>query len=233
MKRILIFQHVFREHPSRIQTYANVYGHDITVLRLWEPYIMPDPLDYDALIVLGGPNGVYEDFPSKGDEIAALARAQDKRPILGICLGAQLLAHMLGADVRKHMVNDTHRKEIGHYKIQLTARGKESSFFKDVPEEFKALQWHGDVFEIPSGAEHLARSDEWENQAFSYGKSLGVQFHFEHTPYALAHQIDKFGDWARVGFDFDERKIMDEAHMLNESINELCYTILRNFLEHA
>lgn len=130
----------------------------------------------DLLVVLGGPIGAYdsEAYPFLRDEVALLeARLAAGRPTLGICLGAQLIAQALGAKVRAGPV-----KEIGWSPLRLTRAGRRSALA--ALEEAPVLHWHGDTFDIPAGAEQLASTPAYENQAFSVGSDiLALQFHPE------------------------------------------------------
>jgi len=140
--------------------------------------------DAAGLIVLGGAmsaNDVAE-YPFLGPEMAWIRQAVDRRlPLLGICLGAQLLAKALGARVYRNQV-----KEIGFFNVELTAAaGSDRLFGGHGPSEL-VFQWHGDTFDLPSGAVHLARGEYCPHQAFRYGESAyGVQFHLEMTPELL------------------------------------------------
>lgn len=130
----------------------------------------------DLLIVLGGPIGVYqtEAYPFLRDEIDAIrARAATRAPLLGVCLGAQLIARALDAEVRA-----TGAKEIGYAPLELTDEGAQSVL---APlSGVRVLHWHGDEFDIPEGAESLAHTPGFPNQAFSIGDwALGLQFHLE------------------------------------------------------
>jgi len=135
-----------------------------------------DALSPDLLVVLGGPIGAFDEaiHPFLADELALVkTRLDAKAPILGICLGAQLMARALGAKVYSLGV-----KEIGYAPITLTATGETSPLaaLGDTP----VLHWHGDQFDIPAGAEHLARTSVGAHQAFSLGQhALGLQFHLE------------------------------------------------------
>ena len=138
----------------------------------------------DLLIVLGGPIGVYEEesYPFLTQEIALLERrlAQD-RPVLGICLGCQLMARALGARVFPGTT-----KEIGWDPIALTQAGEVSCLAPLAEPGAKVLHWHGDTFDLPTGAVRLASSTHYDNQAFAYGaRALGLQFHLEADPRGL------------------------------------------------
>jgi GMP synthase (glutamine-hydrolysing) len=138
----------------------------------------PIPADADALVVLGGGMGVYEQgrLPHLTDEIRLLRRCVEReRPVLGICLGSQLLAAAAGGKVAK-----ANRKEIGFYRVQLTRQAGEDALFSGLPESFVAFHWHGDAFTLPSGAVPLASSTLTPLQAFRCGaRAWGVQFHLE------------------------------------------------------
>jgi GMP synthase (glutamine-hydrolysing) len=153
----------------------------------------------DLVIVLGGPIGVYDTdrYPFLADERAAIGmRLALDKPTLGICLGAQLMAQALGAEV-----TSTGRAEIGYSLLSLTDQGRASvlASLESVP----VLHWHGDQFDIPPGALRLAQTPGFPNQAFSIGaRILGLQFHLEAEPMQIerwlighahelaAHQID-------------------------------------------
>jgi GMP synthase (glutamine-hydrolysing) len=135
-----------------------------------------DPVATDLVVVLGGPIGAYqlEEYPFISDEMAILQRrAVADRPTLAICLGAQILAQALGARVYPGQT------EIGWAPITLTDAG-ERSVLRDIGrDQVPVLHWHGDTFDLPSGAEQLASTADCENQAFSVGAMLAVQFHPE------------------------------------------------------
>jgi GMP synthase (glutamine-hydrolysing) len=134
--------------------------------------------DADILIVLGGPIGVTEfvRYPFLRDEFAVIEHTlRRKVPLIGICLGAQAIAAALGARVYKGR-----GKEIGWGLISLTAAGRDSPLAALAENKMRVLHWHGDTFDMPSGAKHLAETAITPNQAFSYGpKVLALQFHVE------------------------------------------------------
>ena len=147
--------------------------------------ISPDP---DLLVVLGGPMGVYESdtYPFLEQELAIIrARLASGKPMLGICLGAQLIAHAAGAKVYKGP-----ELEIGYGPITLTPAGAESCLLHMAGAQYNVLHWHGDTFDLPAGAERLCSSPLTPNQGFAIGRNvLGLQFHVEVTPKDLDRWI--------------------------------------------
>jgi GMP synthase (glutamine-hydrolysing) len=143
-----------------------------------KPLRFPPFRSIAGLIVMGGPMGVYEQerYPFLKREIAFIGEAiAAKKPVLGICLGAQLIARALGARVFPNR-----RKEIGWYKVRLTSAGKRDPLFLNSPAQPWVFQWHGDTFTLPKGARLLAASPLCRNQAFRHGSSVyGLQFHLE------------------------------------------------------
>lgn len=136
------------------------------------------PAEAEALVVLGGGIGVsdQERLPHLRDEVRLLRRCVESgAPVLGICLGSQLLAAALGGSVEK-----ARAKEIGFYRVRLAEAARDDALFSGAPEDFVAFHWHGDAFTLPAGAEALAGSTMTPLQAFRFGKSAwGVQFHLE------------------------------------------------------
>ena len=185
MSDVLILQHVRPEPPGTIAEALNAHGVSHRIVRVYRDEPVPDRLNADGLVVMGGPMGVgdLEDRPHLGRECALIEQAlDDDRPLLGVCLGSQLLAHVLGADVHA-----APQKEIGWGDVALTNAAAADPLCDGVDAPFTAFHWHGEVFELPTGATRLARTDPTETQAFRYGdRAYGLLFHLEVTPKTVA-----------------------------------------------
>ena len=179
MPRILVFQHVAAEPLGTLDPLIRSRGHRIRFANFErDPDFQPNVDRYQGLVVLGGPMNVGDQQarPHLRTELRAIERMLDQgKPVLGICLGAQLLAHALGAPVKRH-----HTPEIGWYPLQVTDAGRDDPVLAPLGERAPVFQWHGQHFEIPRSATHLARSDTCEQQAFRWGeRAYGFQFHLE------------------------------------------------------
>jgi GMP synthase (glutamine-hydrolysing) len=154
-----------------------------------------------GLIVMGGPESVYrlDRYPYLRDEIRLIENAlAENKPILGVCLGAQLLAAALGTPVRRG-----ESREIGWYSVRLTDAAGVDPVMAGLPREFVPAHWHSDVFDLPAGAVALASSEKTAVQAFRFGaQAYGVLFHAEITEERLSRLVNEFGeDLKRVGID--------------------------------
>ena len=179
MARVLVFQHVAAEPLGTLDPMLRARGHRIRYINFSrDPDARPDISKYHALIVLGGPM-----MPDRSDlhphlavEMRCIEQAlQLGIPVLGICLGAQLLAHTLGANVRPG-----DEWEIGWYDLHPASAAVADALFQHLDAPQPVFQWHGYTFDLPSGAVRLASSDAVENQAFRYNhNAYGFQFHLE------------------------------------------------------
>jgi GMP synthase (glutamine-hydrolysing) len=171
-------QHDPAEGPGSIAQWAHANGHTICGTRLYDDEPLPQPQELDWLVVMGGPMNVYQTakYPWLTREKKFIEAAiAAKKNLLGVCLGAQLIADVLGGPVRRNEYS-----EIGWYPVQLTDAGRRSPLFEFLPGEFNVLHWHGDTFDLPHGAMHIARSEACAHQAFTYGDNIvGLQFHLE------------------------------------------------------
>jgi len=171
-------QHVPFEGLGSIQRWLDAAGYQISGTRFFASALLPDPADIDLLLVLGGPMSVHDERQYawlKDEKWFIKAMIDAGKPLLGVCLGAQLIADVLGACVYKN-----HEREIGWFPIQGLASGDAGRFI--FPPSLPVFHWHGETFELPAGAVHLAQSRACAHQAFQVGNSvIGLQFHLEMT----------------------------------------------------
>lgn len=179
MKRVIVFKHVAGEVLGTLNPLLKEQKLNIRYVN-FERYPSAEPVldKYHGLVVFGGWMGVYEAdrYKHLKVEMKLIEQALKRDlPVLGICLGSQILAHVLGAHVRKH-----EEKEVGWSDVELTADGLADPLLAHFKPREKLFQMHGDTFDIPSGAVHLAHSQVCHGQAFRYGeKAYGLQFHLE------------------------------------------------------
>jgi len=190
---IHIIQHVEFEGPGHIGTWIRERRHGCSFSHLYRGEALPAVDSFDRLVVMGGPMNIYEHdrYPWLAAEKEFIGRAVAAgKTVLGICLGAQLIADVLGARVYAGP-----EKEIGWFPVTLTPEGREAGLFGEVPERFTVFHWHGDTFSLPAGAVRLAASAGCENQAFLYrDRVLGLQFHLESTPESVAAITNQCAD---------------------------------------
>jgi GMP synthase (glutamine-hydrolysing) len=174
-------------------------------VRVFDGHPVPtDMKGAGGLIVMGGVETVYQldRYPYLRAEIALIENALEAgRPVLGVCLGSQLLAAALGANVRRAA-----HKEIGWHPVRLRPEAKNDRLLQGLPEEFVTGHWHSDIFDLPAGAVALASSELTELQAFRYGDNAwGLLFHAEMTQQIVAAWVSEFGEGLkRAGIDGDE-----------------------------
>lgn len=176
--RIVCLQHVPYEGPGHIAAWAGAAGHELSRVLVYEGDPAPGPEAGDALVIMGGPMGVHE--LSAHPWLKAEKRALDAwlnagRPVLGVCLGAQLIADVLGAPVQRNPV-----QEIGWFPIRRLPQISATFLDGVLPQEMPVFHWHGDTFAIPRGAIPIASSLACMNQGFVYrDRVVGLQFHLE------------------------------------------------------
>jgi GMP synthase-like glutamine amidotransferase len=216
MIRLHYLQHVPFEGIGYIETYARQKNISISHTRVFDHEPFPAIDDYDWLVIMGGPMSVYEEhlYPWLLEEKKWIAQAIDrKKTVVGICLGAQLIASVLGAQVYPHS-----SKEIGWHPVSLTP-GASAQAFGNIQDSFMAFHWHGDTFDIPSGAQHCARSEACSNQAFVYQQRVvGLQFHCESTPESIEALLDNCAcDMTKGPFVQDCRAVRSMMRFIPEA----------------
>lgn len=185
-------QHVPFEGPGSIEAWIRQGGHGLVLTRPYAGEALPAADGVDFLIVMGGPMSIHDEaeFPWLVAEKRFIGEviAAGKR-VLGICLGAQLVASVLGARVYANA-----DKEIGWFPLRLTDAAAKSRLFAGWPSSVEAFHWHGETFDIPPGAVHVAQSAACANQAFVYdGRVVGLQFHLEATPAGVNQLVTHCG----------------------------------------
>jgi GMP synthase (glutamine-hydrolysing) len=234
MPRILVFQHVAAEPLGTLDPLIRRRGHRIRFKNFERhPGAQLDVDRYRGLVVLGGPMNV-EDHPQRphlANEMRAIEKMLGQgKPVLGICLGAQLLAHVLGAQVSRNAT-----PEIGWYPLQKTADGLADPVLAPLEPETPVFQWHGCRFDIPQGAVHLARSPQCEQQAFRYGESAyGFQFHLEMDERLVERWLANTAyreELAASGLPHDEHAIRAQTKQHIAATQQQADAVFGNFLD--
>jgi len=179
MARALVVQHVEVDAPALVATELDAAGVEVVLHRTDRQGPPPTIADFDALVVMGGPQSARSDegFPTRRAELAMIAEAVAlERPVLGVCLGAQLLAEATGGRVTRGGAG----LEVGWSDVELTTAADEDELFAGLPSPFAPLHWHGETFDLPPDAVLLASSAQYPHQAFRVGRrAWGLQFHVE------------------------------------------------------
>lgn len=192
--KIHCIQHVKFEVPGTIAEWIEKKKHHLSTTHLYENEILPETDTFDLLIVMGGPMNIYEyeKYPWLRKEKDFLEKTvAEEKAVLGICLGAQLLADVLKAKVFKN-----NHREIGWFTVSVIKEGKtEVSLLEGIPGQFTAFHWHGDTFDLPEGARRLFESEACKNQGFIYeNRVIGLQFHVEMSDQTIRNVIENCRD---------------------------------------
>ncbi len=212
---VLVIKNVFSEGPGTIEEHLRSQGVPYSMIDLSIGEAAPEPDAFTHLLIMGGPMAVYEmhRYPYLIKEALLIDRAvKANRHIMGVCLGAQMLAHVLGARVYPGT-----KKEIGWYEVALTPEGMKDRLMSTLAlpgrSAAQVFQWHGDTFDLPSGSVRLASSDLYPIQAFRYGDRVyGLQFHIEVTPKIVHDWLAQEKGIDLAGMTADSEKIFGAYH---------------------
>ncbi len=227
--QVLIIKHVEIEGPGLIGCCLDQKKIPYQVLSLDSGARLPKPEAYTHIVLLGGPMNVHEEDRCpflKDEDLFIKETIQEGKSILGICLGAQLIAKALGAKVFKAPV-----KEIGWYDVSLTRIGSRDPLFSNLPKTFPVFQWHEDTFEIPKAGKLVATSSPISHQAFRYGENAyGLQFHLEVTEEMITEWVETYGEENDTqGFPFSKAQVLTETAIKIESYTRTGMKFLENF----
>jgi GMP synthase-like glutamine amidotransferase len=228
--KVLVIQNCQIEDIGTYEDYFQDKNIDYTVVRAYDGRELPSIEYFDAFVVGGTPISVYKahrhDFLRR--ELAYVGEiVKLDSPCLGICGGGQMVAKVLGAQVRKNPV-----MEIGGYYVQLTPAGKNSKFFNGLPDQFPVFHWHGDTFDVPKGAELLVEGVDCRNQAFCYRRALALQFHLEVSPSIVSRWADEYSsELERIGKT--KMRVVEECRIKEKQMKKLTYLLLDNFFAIA
>ncbi len=223
--RIHYLQHVPFENLGMMEPIFIENGHLLTNTKFYEPFTVPSIHDFDCLIVMGGPMGVHDetDYPWLHHEKKLIEDAvKHKKTVLGICLGAQLIAQVLGARVFQNKY-----REIGWFDIETCPVINNTILAEVFPQKSRVFHWHGDTFDIPKSAVHIAKSEACLNQGFVYeNRVIGFQFHLESTLQTVKKLILNCSDEIDGSkYVQSETKILSEADSFAK-INDLMRGVL-------
>lgn len=231
---LLVLQHIACEPPAAYEDEMLDWGVQIDRVMVAQGDPLPDWRRYAGIVAMGGPMGAYEDdrFPwlvAERELIADAVRAGT--PYWGVCLGAQLLAASLGAQVYPGGA-----PEVGVLPVFATREAGTDPVGATLPPQFKALQWHGDTFELPEAAVWLARSDAYAHQAFVFNRAYGLQFHLE-VDAALATEwgaVPAYADSLRATLGADAlRPLVEDLRRHEADSVGLARDLFRAWLEHV
>jgi GMP synthase (glutamine-hydrolysing) len=223
---LAVLQHAAFEGPGEIAVWAGRHGHSVTVHHLYRGDPLPRPNAFDLLVVMGGEMNIYQyrDWPwlKPESQFIQSALAQGRR-VVGICLGAQLIADALGARVVQNP-----QYELGWLPITWTDEARNA--FSGLAASSTVLHWHGDTFTLPAGATRLAFSEGCPEQGFLIPhKCLGLQFHLEVDPALVKEFVDGQGEWPAGPYVQTPEAILAKAASHCDQNRQLLHGMLDRF----
>ena len=191
MQEILIFRHAAGEGPGYFARFLDRHELRYRIIRIDQNEPVPVSIgDSSAVVLMGGPMSVNDPLPWIPEVLRLIKEAMAAdRPVLGHCLGGQLLSKALGGTVVSNGM-----REIGWFPVRRAPSTAANDWLRALPSEFETFHWHGETFSIPDGASRILSSDACVNQAFAVGKALALQCHVEMLPSMVQ-------DWARIGHE--------------------------------
>lgn len=226
--RLHYLQHVAFENPGCILDWAKEKKFSISRSLLYQNEPLPNVDDFDLLVVMGGPMGANDDhlYPWMRPEKKLIEQAiHSGKKVIGICLGAQIVANVLGQKVYRNS-----EKEIGWFPIEWTEAALSINALNHLPKFLTVFHWHGDTFDVPPGALHLAKSQACKNQAFLFEDNvLAFQFHLEVKPDNVRAMVENCGDeLAPAPFIQTHEEILAGVRYC-QAVNEHIQTVLDKF----
>jgi GMP synthase-like glutamine amidotransferase len=223
---ISVLQHAAYEGPGEIAVWATSHGHALHIHHLYRQDLLPRSDEFDLLVVMGGEMNIYQyrDYPWLREESVLIQAAmQQGKRVIGICLGAQLIADALGSRVFQNA-----EYELGWFPVDFTAEGRVA--YPGLPDRATVLHWHGDTFALPPGASRLASSPGCLEQGFMIkNKCLGLQIHLETDP-TLVHEFVKGqAGWPSGRYTQKPETILSAAPKYHESNRRLLHGLLDVF----
>ena len=231
--RMHVIQHVGYEGPGLIAQWARERGLELTASEA-QTAEYPAVEDVDFLVVMGGPMAAddIDGNPWLRDERRFIAEAiASGKLVLGVCLGSQILASVIGGAVRRN-----EHREIGWYLVEFTPAGREERLFASWPDTVVVGQWHGDTFDLPVGIDPALSSEACRNQAFVFdGRVVGIQFHLEWTMADITQLISECGSELGEGdmWVMSRSEITDEAPERIEACRRLLWDLLDAMVERG
>jgi GMP synthase-like glutamine amidotransferase len=224
-KTILSIQNTEIETLGNLKKLFESDGFEIETKHVKKDSIPQEVDNYAAIVILGGYMSVYQNLPFLEEQQKLIRNANHHQvPLLGICLGSQLIAQALGGRVYKG-----HRKEIGWFKVKVNNEGRNDIFKGITNERIKVFQWHGDTYELPKAAILLASSNLYP-QAFKVGTSIGILFHLEVTHEIIRNWTSNYGlEMTKVGVSTDS--ILNNKKEEFENLADNCKVVYSNFFK--
>jgi GMP synthase-like glutamine amidotransferase len=215
--KVLAFQHYPTEPMGYIEDILRDRGIEFEYIKLYKEKIDRSKVeDATHLVFMGGPMGVYDDYQFLSEEKEIIKSVYRKKPVIGICLGAQLIASALGGRVYPY------KKELGWFEVEKVFN---DVVVNDLPEKMTVFQWHGDTFTLPEDSILLYRGHFVENQAFRAEKALALQFHLEVTEKIVRTWLED-----ENMKESEKRKILEDTEYYVDEANKLCEKLIDNFL---